>query len=152
MTLSYLNLIKVTLLTGTWLLTASALDIVSNKIFDHPEFRIRLIAQAQNYDENTLRNYAQALLEIEPLRQSALQDIQTVLNSQEVPSIACNRAQSYQDLPNEAQSLIVEYCNRSKNIVEQQGLTVSEFNNITTDVQSNPQLKQDVQAEMQELQ
>lgn len=152
MTLSYLNLIKVTFLTGTWLFSASGLDIVSNKILDHPGFQIRLIAQAQNYDENTLRNYAQALLEIEPLRQRALQDIQTVLNSQEVPSIACNRAQSYQDLPAEVQSLIVDYCNRSQNIVQQQGLTVSEFNNITTDVQSNPQLKQEVQAEMQELQ
>lgn len=151
MTLSYLNLIKVTFLTGTWLFSASGLDIVSNKIFDHPRFQIRLIAQAQNYDENTLRNYAQALLEIEPLRQRALQDIQTVLNSQEVPSIACNRAQSYQDLPAEVQSLIVDYCNRSQNIVQQQGLSVSEFNNITTDVQSNPQLKQEIQAEMQEL-
>jgi len=152
MTLSYLNLIKVSFLTGTWLFTASGFDILSNKIFDHSGFQIRLIAQAQNYDENTLRNYAQALLEIEPLRQRALQDIQTVLNSQEVPSIACNRAQSYQDLPAEAQSFIVDYCNRSQNIVQQQGLTVSEFNNITTDVQSNPQLKQEVQAEMQELQ
>ncbi|WP_216086629.1 DUF4168 domain-containing protein [Halothece sp. PCC 7418] len=128
------------------------LDIISNRLFDGKRLQVSAIAQAQNYSEETLENYARAVLAIEPLRQETWQEIQRILNSQEIPSIACNSADSYEDLPSEARSLIVDYCNESKTIVEQNNLTVSEFNQITADVQSNDQLKQQVQAKMRELQ
>jgi len=152
MTLPHSHIIKVTLVTSTLLLSTSGLDIISNFLFDQSRFRLTLLAQGQNYNEEKLESYAEAVLAIEPLRQKTFREIQTLLNGQEVPNIACNRAESYQNLPAKARSLIVDYCNRSKTIVQEQGLTVSEFNAITAEVQSNPQLKQQVQAEMLELQ
>lgn len=152
MTLPHSHLIKVTLVTGTLLLSATGLDLLNTTFFEQQRFRLSPVAQAQNYNEEKLERYAEAVLAIEPLRQRAFRKIQNILNSQDVPSIACNRTESYQNLPSQAQSLIVDYCNRSKSIVQEQGLTVSEFNTITADVKANPELKQQVQTEMLELQ
>lgn len=152
MTFPHLYLIKVTLATGTLLFSATEPDLLNTIFFEQQPLLLSRVAQAQNYDEEKLERYAEAVLAIEPLRQRAFRKIQNILNSQDVPSIACNRAESYQNLPSQAQSLIVDYCNRSKNIVQEQGLTVSEFNNITAEVKSNPELKEQVQAEMLERQ
>ena len=151
MTLPHSHLIKVTLVTGALLISATGLDLLKTTFFEQPRFRLSPVAQAQNYDEEKLEQYAEAVLAIEPLRQRVFRKIQSILNSENVPSIACNRTESYENLPSEAQSLIVDYCNRSKSIVEEQGLTVSEFNNITVEVKANPELEQQVQTEMLEL-
>lgn len=110
------------------------------------------VAQAQGYNEQKIENYAQAVIAIEKLRQNTFGQIQSVLNSQNVPNVACNRSASYQNLPSDARSLIINYCNRSKEIVQNQGLTVSEFNQITETMESNPQLKQKVQQQMLQAQ
>lgn len=152
MTRPHSYLIQVTLLTSTLLFSASGLDWMSNRFFDTQRLQLSAIAQAQNYSEETLENYAKAVLAIEPLRQATLQEIQSILDATEIPRIACNSAESYADLPSEARSLIVDYCNNSKTIVQNNNLTVSEFNNITAEVQGNAELKQRVQGKMRELQ
>lgn len=131
----------------TFLITP--LIVISHSI----EVPKKAVAQevAQEYDQQQLRRYAEALLEIEPLREKTYQEIQTLLNS-EVPNIACNREDSYQDLPREVRSLIITYCNQSRAVVEGQGLTVSQFNQITTQVRSNSELKKQIQQEMLQLQ
>ncbi|MDR9404681.1 MAG: DUF4168 domain-containing protein [Halothece sp. Uz-M2-17] len=134
------------------LFSATGLDLLSNRLLHGQQLSISSVAQAQNYSEETLENYAKVVLAIEPLRQETLQEIETFLDSNKIPSIACNSAASYENLPSQARSLIVNYCNESKAIVEQNNLTVSEFNQITAEVQSNSQLKQQVQAKMRELQ
>jgi len=48
--------------------------------------------------------------------------------------------------------IAVEYCNKSKKIVESNGLTIDKFNAITMTVQSDPNLEKRVQAELLELQ
>ncbi|PSO48858.1 MAG: hypothetical protein BRC33_08440 [Cyanobacteria bacterium SW_9_44_58] len=146
------SLLKIALVTTSFLFAGSGLDIILNKALGGNPFQISAIGQAQAYNEQQLKNYAQAVLAIEKLRQNTFGEIQNVLDSQEVPKVACNRSESYKDLPSDARSLIINYCNRSKEIVQQQGLTVSEFNQITKKMKSNPELKQKVQQQMLQAQ
>lgn len=145
--------LKLALVTTSLLFAGSGLDLIFNKASgSNPVQIISTIGQAQAYDEQQLENYAKAVIAIEKLRQKAFKEIQTVLDSEEVPKIACNRSQSYQDLSSKARSLINNYCNRSKEIVQQQGLTVSEFNQITAKMKSSPELKQKIQEKILQLQ
>ena len=146
------NVVKVVLVTLPLLLATSGVEIIINQGDDSHKFRISNPAQAQEYNEEKLRSYAAAVLAIEPLRQRTFQEIQTLLDTEQVPTIACNRFESYRNLSADARSLITNYCDRSKEIVLEKGLTVLEFNSITADVNSNPELKEQVQAEMLELQ
>jgi len=146
------SLLKIALVTTSFLFAGSGLDIILNKALGNNPFQISAVGQAQAYNEQQLENYAQAVLAIEKLRQNTFGEIQNVLDSQEVPKVACNRSESYKDLPSDARSLIINYCNRSKEIVQKQGLTVSEFNQITKKMKSNPELKQKVQQQMLQAQ
>jgi len=148
----YRQLIKLALMTSTLWIAISGLEVMIHRRFNSDGFRMSAIAQGQQLTQQQLESYAQAILEIEPLRQRTFQEIQRVLDSQQVPSIACNRPKSYEDLPSSARSAIVNYCNRSKEIVEEQGLTVSEFNRITAEVKSDSEIKEQVQEAMLELQ
>ncbi len=145
------NFIKMTLMTSTIWLAFNGLEIVLNQSFNVTLIRMSAIAQAQEFSEQQLESYAQAILAIEPLRQKTFRELQRILDSEKIPMIACDRAESYENLNPQARSLIINYCNESKAIVEEKGLTVSEFNNITSEVKSNPDLKQQVQQEMLEL-
>lgn len=148
----YRYFLKVTLVTATILLAETGLNFVINPSRNIHLLQSNLTAQAQEYDEEQLESYAQAILAMEPLRENTYQEIQMILNSQNIPSIACNRRETYEKLPSEARSLIIKYCNRSKEIVQERGLTVSEFNRITAQIQSNPELKRQIQQEMLQLQ
>jgi len=145
-------LLKLALVTTSLLFAGSGLDLIFNKASGSNPVQISAIRQAQAYNNQQLENYAEAVIAIEKLRQKAFKEIQTVLDSEEVPKIACNRSQSYQDLSSKARSLITNYCNRSKEIVQQQGLTVSEFNQITAKMKSSPELKEKIQEKILQLQ
>jgi len=145
-------LLKLALVTTSLLFAGSGLDLIFNKASGSNQVQISAIRQAQAYNNQQLENYAEAVIAIEKLRQKAFKEIQTVLDSEEVPKIACNRSQSYQDLSSKARSLITNYCNRSKEIVQQQGLTVSEFNQITAKMKSSPELKEKIQEKILQLQ
>lgn len=144
-------ILKITLLTTTLLFAESGFNLVSPTQYDDKLSAVA-IAQETSYDQQQLQNYAEAVLAIEPLRQRTFREVQTILDSEQVPTIACNRSQSYRNLASEARSLITNYCDRSKEIVQQQGLTIAEFNAITAEIESNTELKEQVQAEMLELQ
>lgn len=146
------SLLKIALVTTSFLFAGIGLDFILNKASGSNPLQMSAISQAQEYNEQQLENYAQAVIAIEKLRRNTFGEIQNVLNSQKVPNIACNRSESYEDLPSDARSLIINYCNRSKEIVQKQGLTVSEFNQITEKMESNPKLKEKVQQEMLQAQ
>lgn len=148
---SYRQFIKLTLMVSTLWIAISGLEAIIYKHFNGDFLSMRAIAQAQQFTQQQLESYAQAILKIEPLRQRTFQEIQRILDSQEVPSIACNRRTSYEDLPSPARSAIINYCNRSKEIVQEQGLTVSEFNSITAEINSDSDIKEQVQEAMLEL-
>ncbi|WP_250121984.1 DUF4168 domain-containing protein [Chroococcidiopsis sp. CCMEE 29] len=100
-------------------------------------------AYAQQVSEPEVTNYARAVLGIEPVRQEAYDEIKKILGSDNVPSINCY--ESLDALPNNARKIADNYCKRSKAIVERNGLSRDRFNEITTNLQNDPNLKTRVQ-------
>ncbi len=146
------RLLKTLLLTMTLLAIGNGIDIVINKRWFGHRFNLIPIANAQEnaqaYDQEKIESYAKAILEIEPLRQETYQEIQEILDTETVPDISCDREESFQDLPSKARSRIVDYCNQSREIVENHGLSVSEFNELTQQLQEDSKLKQQVEEQL----
>lgn len=108
-------------------------------------------ACAQEFDEEQLKSYARAVLSIEPHRQQAFADITQIIGSSP-PNIVCNQPDSYSDLPSDAQTIAMNYCATSKQIVESNGLSVSQFNSITLEAQSDEGLESEIQDVMLQIQ
>jgi hypothetical protein len=104
-------------------------------------------AYTQDFTDDQIRRYARSVLLIETKRQQAYQAISRILGKSP-PPIACDRRGSLTDLPRDAQKIAVDYCNASKKIVEDSGLTPAQFNAITTRIRSDTRLKKRIQEEM----
>ena len=111
-----------------------------------PELVSSNSAYAQDISKSELTNYAKAVLAMEPLRLSAYDEIKKIFGS--VPGIVCNQQQSLRGLPRNAQGIAANYCTQSKKIVESNDLTISRFNSITVQIQSNSDLQKKVQNEL----
>lgn len=109
------------------------------------------VAAAQDLDAGTLRNYAQALLEIEPVRRNAYDQIRGQTGGQ-VPQIYCHQRDSLSQLNRPVRDIAVRYCEQSIAIVERNGLTIQEFNQITNALQQNEGLAGRIQQELIRLQ
>ncbi|MEW6493129.1 MAG: DUF4168 domain-containing protein, partial [Cyanobacteriota bacterium] len=88
------------------------------------------------------------------LRQAAYQEIKNILNSKDVPEIVCNNTASINALPPQARGIAQNYCNQSSAIVANYfpKRKNSQFNEITTLMQSNQALRQQIQEELLRLQ
>lgn len=113
-------------------------------------FETHALAEALSPEE--ISNYAKAVLAIERVRQPALSQIRQLINSSNMPGVACNQSDSVSRLPNNARQIFVGYCQQSKNIVESNGLSPGRFNEITVLLRSNPNLQQKVRTELMRLQ
>ncbi|MEC4805941.1 MAG: DUF4168 domain-containing protein [Jaaginema sp. PMC 1079.18] len=114
-------------------------------------FSLETAAYAQSVSNDDIRNYAQAVLAMEPLRQSAYNDIKRIIGS-EPANIVCSQPSSFNNLPRNARNIAVNYCNRSREIVRRYFSDLSRFNTITEQVQGSDDLKRKVQNAMIELQ
>ena len=103
-------------------------------------------------DTGDIDNYARAVLMIEDIRVSTLERIQTILGSESVPSIACHQEDTVTTLPNDAQDLVVTFCQASIGMVEQTGLSIEEFNQITNEQRSDQALQTAIQDALVRLQ
>ncbi|MGK7930029.1 MAG: DUF4168 domain-containing protein [Microcystaceae cyanobacterium] len=108
-------------------------------------------AYTQDFNEAQIEKYAKAVLEIETLRQTAYQQIQEIIG-RNPPNIICNKPNSFKELPRDAQKIAVNYCNKSKSIVQNSGLTVRQFNDLTNRVRSDQALKRRVHNAMIRIQ
>lgn len=109
-------------------------------------------AQAQTVSAAELRNYAQSVLSIEPIRQTAYNEIKRISNSGVVPAIACHRPSSLNSLNRNIREIAINYCNRSIEIVESNDLTITRFNAITSALQNDDALQSRIQEEMIRIQ
>ncbi len=100
--------------------------------------------------ETDITNYAKTVLTIESQRQIAYQKIEDIIGDPP-PEIACDRPHTFRQLPTEAQKIAVDFCNRSKNIAKESGLTASKFNVMTQKAQGDETLKQQIQNAMIEV-
>ncbi len=117
-----------------------------------PYLTLNSSAYAQNFTQADVNNVAQAILDMESLRQQAYEDIKQIIGSGgNIPNITCNQRSSFRSLPSDAREIAVNYCNSSRAIIESSGLSITQFNQITTAAQSNPELKKQIQDAMIQL-
>lgn len=109
-------------------------------------------AYAQHVSDPEVKSYAQAVLKAEPVRQAALDKIKEMLGSENTDSIVCHNPESLDTLPDNAQNVAVDFCNEYKDIVESHGLTITRFNEITVNLQNNPNLEKRIQSELLRIQ
>jgi len=108
-------------------------------------------AVARPKDEE-IESYARAVLSIETNRRVAFEEIQKMTNNQTVPDVTCTETKSIAALSKNLQEIAVNYCERSKKFIEDEGLTMDKFNAITVSAQSNMELQQRIQNELVRLQ
>jgi Domain of unknown function (DUF4168) len=106
-------------------------------------------AYAQAISDSDVQSYARSVLAIEPLRQSAYEEIKGISGS--VPSIECHRPSSLNDLPGNVRQIAANYCNQAISIVEGNGLTISRFNEIRVAQDADTSLLNRIQQAIMEL-
>lgn len=100
-----------------------------------------------NFTDEEVTNYAQTVLRIEDQRRIAYEEIEAIIEDQP-PEIACDQPESIKQLPNNAQKIAVEFCNQSKQIAQDSGLSSIQFNAITENAQKDASLKKRIQNAM----
>ncbi|GAB4378632.1 MAG: hypothetical protein Kow00121_31020 [Elainellaceae cyanobacterium] len=116
------------------------------------ELNFNHAAYAQAVTDEEIIDYARSVLAIEPLRQDAYEQIKQITGSANVPSIACHRPSSLNELPGNVREIAVSYCNQAIAIVESNNLTISRFNAITVAHQSDSALSDRIQQAILRLQ
>jgi Domain of unknown function (DUF4168) len=123
------------------------IGVVPDFTASHPSLIYSSAARADEFSEADLRNYAIALMEIEPIRQSALAQVRASTGGT-LPNLVCNQPNTMEGLNTEAKSLFVNYCNKCETIASSRGLSIEKFNQITQSVRSNSQLQNKVRGFM----
>jgi hypothetical protein len=124
-----------------------SIGIVPDFTASEPSLFFSSSALADEFSDPDLRNYAAALMEIEPIRQSTLAQVRASTGGT-LPNLVCNQPNTMEGLNNEAKSLFVNYCNQCETIAASRGLSIDKFNQITQSVRSNPQLQNRVRGFM----
>ena len=129
--------------------TLATMGAVSGVTIEFTAYNPQLVwqnasAQGQsNYSDTIITNFAQAVLAIEDLRNQAYEDIKKIAGT--VPEIACHESDSLRNLPSEVRKIVVQYCNDSKDIVENSGISTTQFNELATEAQSSESLTRRIQ-------
>lgn len=108
-------------------------------------------AYTQDFNEEQINRYAQAVLKIENHRLQSYQEIQDIMGNSP-PEITCNQSNTLGSLPQKAQKIAITYCLNAKKIAEDSGLTDEQFNTITVRLQSDQDLKQRIHNAMIRIQ
>jgi Domain of unknown function (DUF4168) len=137
--------------TATPIPLSMALPLTQNVLQQPLTTQPERIALLQTVSNAELRKYAQAIIEIEPLRVEALQAIRSRVSG-DVPNLMCHQPGNMDGLSADARRIFVDYCDQANSIVSKHGLTMANFNRITAAVSSNPQLRERLQRQVNCLQ
>ncbi|WP_448380548.1 DUF4168 domain-containing protein [Gloeomargarita sp.] len=96
------------------------------------------------FSEDRIQRYALIVLELEPIRQAHLEEARRLLGTINTSGNLC----AERNLPVAVQNVCQRYFEKSQRLVEQRGLTIQEFNAITTQAQQDPQLSKRIQEAM----
>lgn len=109
-------------------------------------------AQTPSIPDEDVMRYARAILDIEPIRQEATEELSSILETDSLPPVECNNASSYRGMSREARQVVVDYCNQSRVIVEGYELSIRQFNLITEQQRTNRTLRNRIQQELMRMQ
>lgn len=102
-------------------------------------------ALAQSADQ--IRNYAGAVLRIEPLRRDAYRKVKSMMKGN-LPNDVCRHSQ----LPGNVRSICANFFDESADLIRQNNLSIGEFNDITQKSQTDQKLMNQIQQELIRLQ
>lgn len=94
-----------------------------------------------------LGNYADAVLQMEPLRINALNKVRSYMGNQ-TPKNICRQ----DTLPSSVKTTCTDFYNRSADVIRQNGLSNWEFNQITEKVRTSPRYRQRLDEELMKRQ
>ncbi|MGD1850637.1 MAG: DUF4168 domain-containing protein [Cyanophyceae cyanobacterium] len=112
----------------------------------------RAIANAQGFSETDISQYAESVLAVEALRQTAYSQTQDLLGGGAVPVVICSEEDTVKTLSPEVRQVAVTFCNEAKSLIERTGLGVEQFNRMIEIQLIDPNLSQRVQEELVRLQ
>lgn len=95
-----------------------------------------------------VNQYAKALLAIEQKRRNVYDEIQKLSNNEKVSEITCTQPETIKALDQSIQTIAVNYCKKAKQFIQDQGLTVTQFNGITDRAQSDAELRLQIQSKL----
>jgi hypothetical protein len=98
-----------------------------------------------------LHNYARALTQIEPLRQSALASIQARLRQRSVPPLQCTDLNNLTVDDNNVRNIVWNYCRASFQVIQRNGLNHIRFREITQAQAENPGLRMMIWNQMRQV-
>ncbi|MBO9997400.1 MAG: DUF4168 domain-containing protein [Cyanobacteria bacterium SID2] len=96
--------------------------------------------------------YAQAVWDIESQREIVYAEIAETIDSDILEQIRCDRPNRVNELSREARRAVVEYCNVAEEIVANNQLTVTWFNNMTQQMLEDEEFQELVDGEFLRLQ
>lgn len=86
-------------------------------------------AYAQQFSPEETENYAKAGYEVELLRREVYQELKNLMN-EPPPSIVCDQQSTIDSLKPEAKAIARRYCTQSRQIVQQNNLSINRFNEL----------------------
>ncbi|WP_299412872.1 DUF4168 domain-containing protein [Acaryochloris sp. IP29b_bin.148] len=101
------------------------------------------VAQSQPKFEKMLGNYAEAILQMEPLRLQSYQQVQQIMGGA-LPTNVCKQS----DLATPVDNICDRFFNESAEIIRSNGLSLTDFNAITEEVRKNKTLKNQLDKEL----
>ena len=126
----------------TLILTGCSSKSVSDSVASESPTRSPSVSSISSEQVN---NYAKALLAIDQKRQEAYEEIQKLSNNEKVSEITCTQPETIKALDQGMQNIAVNYCKQAKQFIQDQGLTVAQFNQITDSAQSDSELRTRIQ-------
>ncbi len=108
-------------------------------------------AYGQQFTPEETENYAKAGYEVELLRREIYKEIKNLIN-ESPPNIVCDQQSTIDNLKPEIQEIANRYCNQSQQIVQQNNLTITRFNELKTHYESRDTFYQQVQEVLLKLQ
>lgn len=144
------NLIR-TAITSVLAAISILCGAVPQFFWQSPYFNFNYLAYTQDFSDTQLQNYARAVLQIESHRQQAYREIQRIIG-RPPGNLACYQPETLRNLPREAQKIAVDFCNISKKIAQNSGLSAEQFNRITRQVQTDAALKRRIQNAIRQIQ
>ena len=144
------NLIR-TAITSVFAAISILCGAVPQVFWQSPYFNFNYLAYPQDFSDTQLQNYARAVLQIESKRQQAYREIQRIIG-RPPGNLACYQPETLRNLPQQAQKIAVDFCNNSKKIAQNSGLSAEQFNRITRQAQTDAVLKRRIQNAIRQIQ
>ncbi|MEM6612035.1 MAG: DUF4168 domain-containing protein [Cyanobacteria bacterium P01_C01_bin.72] len=123
---------------------SSNIDALVNISFAHT-------AAAQQFTPAETENYARAGYEVELLRREVYQELKSLMN-EPPPNIVCDQQSTLDSLKPEAKAIANRYCTQSRQIVQQNNLSINRFNELKTHYDNKNGFYDQVQEILIELQ